>query len=170
MIFIQAVNLILSYEGGYVNHSHDPGGATNYGISQRAYPELDIENLTREGAMKIYLKDYWLKVRADKLPQDLRLMVFDCAVNQGVSTARKTLQKVLGVKVDGIIGPITLKAAETTPTVLTIDKFAMERLKLYTGLRTWEHFGKGWSKRLLEVSLLSAFSVTTNSVPSLEQN
>lgn len=170
MIFIEAVNLILQYEGGYVMNPDDPGGETNYGISKRAYPDVDMKSLTREGAMKIYLQDYWLKVRADKLPHDLRLIVFDCAVNQGVSRARRTLQKVLGVKVDGIIGPITLEAAHTTPSSLVIDRYALERHRLYTKLDNWSKFGKGWSKRLLEVSLLSAFSITTRSVPSLEPN
>lgn len=168
MIFIEAVTLILSYEGGYVNHPEDPGGETKYGISKRAYPDYDIKNLTREDAMKIYLKDYWLMVRADKLPEDLRLIVFDCAVNQGVSTARRTLQKVLGVKVDGVIGPITLRAAHDSPSTLIIDRYAMERHHLYTRLSGWQDFGKGWSKRLLEVALLSAFNVRTNSAPSLE--
>lgn len=168
MIFIEAVNLILQYEGGYVNHADDPGGETKYGISKRSYPNVDIKNLTREDAMQIYLKDYWLAVRADKLPDELRLIVFDCAVNQGVSTARRALQKTLGVKVDGIIGPITLRAAHETPTTLTIDRYALERHRLYTGLKNWRHFGKGWSKRLLEVALLSAFNIRTSSAPSLE--
>ncbi|WP_425526518.1 glycosyl hydrolase 108 family protein [Xanthomonas oryzae] len=50
---------MLSHEGGYVNDPRDPGGETQWGISKRAYPELNIRALTRDQAIEIYRRDYW---------------------------------------------------------------------------------------------------------------
>ena len=87
--FQQSVAFVLQQEGGYVNNPADPGGETKYGISKRAYPQLDIASLTREQATQIYYTDYWLPSGADSLPQPLALVVFDTAVNLGVSRARE---------------------------------------------------------------------------------
>ena len=56
-IFNKCIKIILRNEGGYVNHPSDPGGETNMGIAKRFYPNLDIENLTEEEAIKIYYED-----------------------------------------------------------------------------------------------------------------
>ena len=50
MTFEEIIDNVLESEGGYVNDKDDPGGETNMGISKRAYPDLDIKNLTREEA------------------------------------------------------------------------------------------------------------------------
>ena len=49
---------LIEREGGYVNDPDDPGGETKFGISKRAYPHLDIKNLTEEHAADIYYNDY----------------------------------------------------------------------------------------------------------------
>ena len=59
--FLEIVYDTLDHEGGYVNDPTDPGGETNYGISKRAYPKIDIKALTKHEAVKIYYKDYWVK-------------------------------------------------------------------------------------------------------------
>lgn len=57
--FEKAVAFVLRHEGGYTNDNRDPGGETKFGISKRAYPSLDIKNLTEEQAKVIYRRDYW---------------------------------------------------------------------------------------------------------------
>ena len=91
--FQQSVAFVLQQEGGYVNNPDDTGGATNFGISQRAYPNLDIENLTREQATTIYYRDYWVPSGAENLPQALALVHFDTAVNLGVHRALALLDE-----------------------------------------------------------------------------
>ncbi len=59
--FEKAMTFIFKWEGGYVNDGNDPGGETNFGISKRAYPNLDIKNLTKDEAKQIYYRDYWEK-------------------------------------------------------------------------------------------------------------
>lgn len=85
--FDLAFDWILKAEGGYVNNSNDPGGETNYGISKRAYPKLDIANLTKEKAKEIYRTDYWKKAGCDLRTWPENICIFDTAVNQGVTKA-----------------------------------------------------------------------------------
>ena len=157
MEFKQAVNIIIQEEGGYVNDPHDPGGETKYGISKRAYPEVDIGALTKSCAKKIYKADYWDACRCSELPENLRLIVFDCAVNQGVAMATKFLQRCFGVNDDGLFGPLTLAAVCENFSERIIEKYAMKRLEHYQRNRNFIRYGRGWTKRLLRISILTKF-------------
>ncbi len=106
---------ILEAEGGLVDDPNDPGGLTKYGISQAAFPDLDIRNLTPEQAIGIYATDYWEPAKCPALPQALALVHFDAAVNCGVGQAARFLQQAVGVTVDGIVGPVTIAAAWKAP-------------------------------------------------------
>jgi lysozyme family protein len=104
-----AIVPLLENEGGYVNDPADPGGETNFGISKRSYPEVDIKNLTADQAKEIYLRDFW---RYDGITdQELANKLLDIGVNQGTIIAVEMLQKVIGVPADGKLGPRTLAAA-----------------------------------------------------------
>jgi len=71
----------------------DKGGATKYGISQRAYPDLDIKNLTKEQAIEIAKRDYWDKNQIDKLDPAIREIHFDTAFNKGSGAAKRFLER-----------------------------------------------------------------------------
>jgi lysozyme family protein len=86
-----AIALVLKHEGGLSEDPADPGGLTNFGISQRAYPHLDIKALTKEEAAAIYRQDYWTPKMAALDDQRLANCVLDCAVNQGPEVARSFL-------------------------------------------------------------------------------
>jgi lysozyme family protein len=90
--FDRAIKFVLYHEGGYVNDPNDPGGETKFGISKKAYPALDIRNLTEEQARGIYKKDYWQPSRADTLDDSLALVHFDTAVNMGLKRANALLE------------------------------------------------------------------------------
>lgn len=147
-----AVNLALAYEGGLVSNKYDPGGLTNYGISQRAYPDLDITSLTEEQAKAIYKKDYWDKIRGDMLPPGIATLVFDAAVNQGISRATKMMQKAIGVDADGIVGPRTMAALSKTSLMEFAVQFGTQRALHYASLPTFPIFGKGWMRRVFDVT------------------
>lgn len=85
--FRKALQFTLKWEGGYVNDPDDPGGETKWGISKRAYPNLDIKNLTPEAAASIYAKDYWDRCSCDSLSYPLCVAVFDSAVQHGCGRA-----------------------------------------------------------------------------------
>lgn len=158
MNFKSAVDVILEREGGLVDHPRDPGGITNFGISLRAYPHLGadgIRNLTREDAVKIYRRDYWLKASCGKFPKGIRLFLFDSAVNQGVIRAIKILQRTLHVKADGIVGPKTLAASKKYSSSDLAAHYLTDRLSYYRRSRNWKTFGKGWTRRLFHLALES---------------
>lgn len=104
--FNDYLKVILKHEGGYIDHPSDPGGATKYGISQRSYPALNIKELTIQDASAIYYNDYWLKLKIENIKnEELKLHIFDMAVNAGIKTAIKLLQGIVGTTQDGILGP-----------------------------------------------------------------
>ena len=149
--FHRCISLILGEEGGIENHRKDPGGLTNYGISQRSDPTLNIAALTLDDAKAIYRRDYWTPIRGDELPSGLDLLMLDCAINQGVTTALQLLQQALRIQDDGLIGPQTLSAAEAAMPGL-LDAFDAERALRYEFNRNEETFGRGWYRRLLRIN------------------
>ena len=153
--FPKIVSETLQQEGGYVNDPQDPGGETNMGISKRAYPDVDIKNLTKAQAIDIYHRDYWNKVKGDDLPSGLDMVVFDSAVNSGISKATKWLQNALGVPVDGVLGPQTMKALVGKNTGPLIDTYLDTRLAFLKQLPTWGRYKKGWSRRVSELRNLA---------------
>lgn len=147
MDFDAMIDRVLGDEGGYVNHPSDPGGVTNWGISQRAYPNIDIKSLTREQAKTIYAADYYARGQMEQLPPAVAYQVLDIAVNHGVGTAVRMLQRCVGVADDGHVGPVTIKAVnERLPTDI-IMLLVSERIEFWTKLSTWPTFGKGWARR-----------------------
>jgi len=112
--FSQALAHTLRWEGAYINDPDDPGGETKFGISKRSYPDLDIKNLSRQHAEKIYLRDYWESPGFDKVADaQLAVKLFDLGVNLGPSRASRMLQSAAnlfeaGLAVDGVVGPKTL--------------------------------------------------------------
>ena len=114
--FETAIAAILKAEGGYSQNPDDPGGATNYGISQRSYPDVDIVGLTEVGAKAIYRRDWWDKYGYGQLPNPIGMLLFSLAVNMGPATAHGLLARALSdlrqpVQGDGTFGPVTIKSA-----------------------------------------------------------
>lgn len=151
MEFKNAIEHILISEGGYVNDPTDLGGETNYGITKRFYKHLDIKNLTKKEASEIYYNDYWLKAKCDQLPEDLRLIHFDTAVNMGITRANKFLQEAIGVRKDGVIGQVTLSQAHKAD----ILDYTRVRLVYYTKIIISKpeqiKYINGWYNRVLNL-------------------
>ncbi|KVT60593.1 hypothetical protein WK55_09610 [Burkholderia ubonensis] len=162
--FDQAFALVVGIEGGFSTDQNDPGNwtggkvgvgvfkGTKYGISAAAYPNLDIANLTPDDAKAIYGSDYWAACACDRVPWPLALFVFDCAVNQGVGAAKMTLQQALGVTADGVIGPVTLAAAQNADAE-HVALFMASRGIRYTHSPIFPGNGLGWFKRLFLLAL-----------------
>jgi len=151
----KAIAFVLKMEGGYTNDPVDKGGETNYGISKRSYPNLDIKNLTVEAAREIYHSDFWLACSCDDLPTPFAISVFDAAVNQGTTPAKRMLQMALGVEVDGVIGPKTLAAAAQVDSY-RIKKYLAERLVRYQNTivkdNSQQKFAMDWFYRVISLA------------------
>lgn len=134
--FEKAVRVVLreEIEGGYVDDPEDPGGETNHGISKRAHPNEDIKNMTIERAKQIYREQYWDAAGCNDLPLPHALLVFDCAVNQGVQVAQRLWKKAKGRP----------------------EWFMAERALRYSSHRKFKRFGRGWMRRLFIVANESA--------------
>ncbi|WP_426956086.1 glycoside hydrolase family 108 protein [Muricoccus radiodurans] len=153
--FDRCLSPVLEMEGGFVNDPRDPGGATNMGITHRTLADFretevtedDVRNLTRSEAREIYRARYWTPLRCADLPLGVDLMVFDFGVNAGPGRSAKLLQRCVGVKQDGAIGPITLAAVRACRPAALITHLAEGRMAHYRSLSTFPVFGRGWTRR-----------------------
>jgi lysozyme family protein len=148
MSFDSAFDTLIGHEGGYVNDPRDPGGETKYGISKRAYPDVNIASLTIEDAKALYKRDYWGRARCDELPAVVAFQVFDTAVNSGIGQAIRFLQRAVGVADDGQVGPLTISAVNRLAVESVAARFNGQRLDFMTKLSTWDTYGKGWARRV----------------------
>ena len=157
MTFEEIIDKVIESEGGFVDDADDSGGQTKYGISHKAYPELDIKNLTVKEAKQIYYEDYWIPSKSDSLPDQLKEIYFDMVVNFGRSGGAKVLQQACNgkntfkIKVDGRIGPATISASKNVEP---------DRLRSYRVLKfasivikkpTMEKYWFGWFKRAIRM-------------------
>lgn len=157
--FERALKLVLKHEGGWADHPKDPGGATMKGVTLanfRRYVKADatkddLRKITDAQLATIYRRHYWDAVAGAELPGGVDFAVFDFAVNSGPSRAAKYLQSVVGVKQDGKIGPATLAATKAKLRASTINDLCDKRMAFLRGLKIWDTFGKGWTRRVSEV-------------------
>ncbi|OZI20494.1 hypothetical protein CAL26_23660 [Bordetella genomosp. 9] len=148
--FRTAIERVLGHEGGYVNDPRDPGGETKWGISKRSYPHLDIKNLSRDQAIEIYERDFWLKIHADELYDGIAYQGLDYAINSGIRQAILGLQQALGVPADGVWGPVTRAAALSMPEGPQIMRYVAQRIDFMRTRSTFSYFGSGWMARMAD--------------------
>lgn len=175
--FPKSLKHVLKHEGGFVNHPRDPGGATNKGITIATYRRYvnrkgtvnDLKHILDAEVAKVYRKHYWDKVRGDDLPSGVDYAVFDFAVNSGPGRAAKFLQRAIGAKADGKIGPATLKATNSLDAKKTVFKLCNARLVWLRRLRTFKTFGKGWTRRVNDVLVVANQMVVANPQTTIRQ-
>ena len=158
MNFNEAFTVLIGHEGRYTDDPKDRGNwtsgkigigickGTKYGISAMTYPKVDIKNLTLENAKEIYKRDFWDTIKLDQLPEYTHLDLFDMSVNCGSFVTIKTLQKTIGTKPDGIIGPDTISKVFKCENFRL--KFNSNRLLYYISLHNFDKYGKGWVRRV----------------------
>lgn len=166
--FARALPYVRQYEGGWVDNAKDPGGATNKGVTLSTFRSLvkpkatkdDLRNITDAQVESIYYKSYWAPAGCAMLPAGVDFAVFDFAINSGVYRAAQYLQKTVGAKQDGKVGPATVAAVEAYGASRTIKDLCASRLAYMkrikhkkTGALLWPTFGKGWQRRVDSVEV-----------------
>jgi lysozyme family protein len=152
--FQKCIGIILRNEGGYVNDPNDPGGETNFGISKRSFPDVDIKALTVDMAKDIYFNNYWNNLGFEGVtPDTLALQMFDMAVNAGSKAAIKSVQAIVGVSKDGILGPDTLQKINSYDSSQRLLNLYMDaRIDFYKGIAKsnpkLNGFLRGWADRV----------------------
>jgi lysozyme family protein len=153
--FEHCLKMLLHHEGGFVNHPKDPGGMTNLGVTKKVYDawigrestEAEMRALTPADVGPIYKKNYWDKVRGDDLPAGVDWAAFDWAVNSGAGRPAKAIQRIVGATQDGAIGPKTLQAVMDVEPEKIVEGVYDIRQKFYESLKTFDTFGRGWTRR-----------------------
>ena len=119
-VFDWAIEVVLRHEGGYRQSHHNPEDESQFGLSKRLYPTLDIHQLSREQAVEIYRRDWWYAYGYSQI-KDIMLAtkLLDLSVQLGAGTAHRIIQRALrasgfGVVEDGVLGAKTLKAVNQT--------------------------------------------------------
>lgn len=162
--FDKAFEVLIGNEGGYNDLVSDPGNwtggkigagllkGTKYGIAASSHPNYDIFDISLDEAKAIYFKDYWAKIMGNILPWAVAINVFDMAVQSGVIPAIKMMQRVLNTTQDGVIGPLTLAAANAANPDDFSSAFYLCRMNFLHGLSIWNVFSKGLTNRLVRIN------------------
>jgi len=166
MNFDLAFQRLLGQEGGFTADPRDRANwttgkigrgelrGTKYGISAMSYPGEDIQNLTESRAMELYLRDFWGPAGCDLVPEPLKYPLFETAVHTSAPRkplfAIRMLQKALGVRDDGIIGPITMGAISSANPYRLTARFYGHRLDHLNDLPTWNIYARGWAQRIAD--------------------
>lgn len=146
--FETAIDRVLGHEGGYSNDSNDPGGETNWGISKRSYPTVNIATLTRDTAKEFYYRDFWVPVVALIKDRALQYQMLDAAINHGMGNAVRMLQRAVDANDDGHWGNESKVALALLDPADVQILFIAERLEFFTRLKTFPNFGRGWARRI----------------------
>lgn len=165
----KAIDFVLEQEGGYVDDPRDPGGETNYGISKRSHPEVNIKELTRKKAVEIYSNEYWKPLELNDLPEAVAIALFDTSVNLGQKRGVKFLQETYNelvrgdsLRVDGVLGPVTSFAVTnwcgeswTCRSYLLASRLLNKRTAYYgriTRRDSMRPFLRGWLLRVTDLN------------------
>lgn len=102
---------------GIIKALRDGAGLTRLGITSRYHgsdvpPTFWSTMPFKEAvvaAKQVYKNFFWNPIHGDQIPYDgVAACIFSFAVNENPRTAVETLQNVLEVKADGVLGPATL--------------------------------------------------------------
>lgn len=164
----QLLDRLVEREQGYVNHPNDRGGPTNWGVTLRtlrAYRKHhvsidELKALTVAQAKDVYRFLYWEQPGFNTLelsPANVE-MIFDAGVHHGPRRAAQMLQLAIGVRDDGIIGPVTRKVAQSMDLETLAARYVGERLmfiaRLVEGDPSQLVFLEGWMGRIREFILM----------------
>ena len=155
----------MEHEGGYTDDPKDKGGATKFGVTLSTWiangydkdgdgdiDKQDIKVLDKADAYDIAKKLYWDKIMGDKIKdQSVAEFIFDWGYNSGPQTAIKKVQEILAIKIDGIIGPQTLKFINDADPKALFNKLKARREDFFRNIvhndPSQEKFLRGWLNR-----------------------
>lgn len=157
------IPFILKWEGGFANHPLDKGGPTNKGITfntfRAFYPGAmveDLKEMTDDQWFNIFVSGYWDLWRADELKnQSIANIVVDWAWASGPFISIRQVQRILGVKEDGIVGPTTLRAINNTNQQELFNDIKAARFRFIEAIIARDPsqavFRKGWQNRINDI-------------------
>lgn len=141
----------------YHNTPNDPGGSTAWGVTfttwagwQRLHNAsvsmAEFQACKQPDFLPLYRAMYWNACRCGNMGP-IGIQIFDIAVGSGPGNAARFLQTVLGVDVDGQIGPLTVAALNAAIPAAINYALCNERERFYAALPTAKYFERGWDRR-----------------------
>lgn len=167
MSFENAMQVLLTQEGGFSNHPSDHGGATNHGITQselrrwrgNAVSVDDVRNLSVAEATAIYKANYWDAMNLDALRNgDLQAVLFNQGVLNGPQTVIMALQQLVLANVDGVLGADTIAAIErfgndTALAMHVLCEMQLRYVRIVQRNASQIVFLEGWLRRTQDLML-----------------
>lgn len=161
---------ILRWEGGFVNDPTDRGGATNKGVTITTWRQVgydkdgdgdidvdDLKLLTNEDVRdRVLVPHYWNRWKADTInDQKIANILVDWVWASG-SHGIKIPQRLLGVDVDGIVGPKTIEAVNFADPKSLFLAIYDERVKFINNIveRSVSEYEKKIGRKATETELL----------------
>lgn len=168
--FEQALAKTLAHEGGYTTEPNE----TIFGIDRKEFPNflgwarvdnykangtpVIADSILRVWAKDLYYKEFWQPLHGDEITsQEIAEYLFDFAVNSGIGSAVKALQRALGFndsEIDGILGKKTLATLNSLKYGhACLQLFRQERIVHYMRViaanPNLAKFARGWVRRAL---------------------
>ena len=148
---------------GYHVDAGDPGGGTNYGVTEGTWADAchaglvsgSLVNATRDALALVLRRMFWDAVHGDQLPTGVDLVVFDHGMVAGPGHAVRLLQAQVGVDADGAIGPVTLAAIAAHDPSALAQAFTTAAEKYFASLDGAAMFGGGWKRRANDCQALA---------------
>ncbi len=169
----KAMDLLAILEGTKIHEVEgDAGGKTSgYGVTQKTYnsyleskglaPE-DISNIQIVEIYEILKTGYWIPCHCDQWDSGIDLAVFQMAVNFGPGRANRIMQRIAGVKPDGVIGDISISAILCCDTTLFLESLFDHQINRYHVIVKRKpdqaKFLKGWINRVKKTAEFLEFA------------
>ena len=171
MLFNEIITDILKAEGWdtYTNRPNDRGGPTKWGMTLKSYSEFqgrdvtiaELQAVTEPVARRFYLQKYILGPKFHELPEPLRGLVIDCGVNHGPRAASKWVQRAIGARQDGILGPRSYDKIKYSDPLEVAMRVLSSRVRLFGRIVTrdpsqaenahgWNNRAAKWLERLAD--------------------
>lgn len=164
---LKEIERTIGHEGVYSDDPRDIGNwtgvragvgilkGTKYGISAKAFPELDIKSLTKDAAVDLHMGRYWKPMKIDLLHSTrVRFKVYDIGFNCGPGTAIRLLQEAVGAKEDGLMGEETANLANAMNEADLLIALMRLQIKRYVDIVKKNSsqlvFLSGWIKRAFD--------------------
>ena len=163
---------ILKWEGGFVDHKADKGGATNMGVTigtwrQNGYDKdgdgdidvIDLKLLTKQDVINRILKPhYWDRWKADQIiSQPIANILVDWVWGSG-KWGIIIPQRLLGVESDGVVGQQTIMAVNKQSPADLFARINTARLTFLNDIvknnPSQRVFLKGWINRLNDLKFV----------------